>query len=69
MEINAAFLDSEQEVLVESRREERWTGRNRLGKLVHFEGDARAGDLVSVRIERTTPWSLQGMALPATIPA
>jgi tRNA-2-methylthio-N6-dimethylallyladenosine synthase len=69
MEINGAFLDSEQEVLVESRREGRWTGRNRLGKLVHFEGDARAGDLVGVRIERTTPWSLQGTALPATIPA
>lgn len=69
MEINRALLDSEQEVLVENRREGRWTGRNRLGKLVHFEGDAQAGDLVRVRIERATAWSLQGTALPATVPA
>ena len=40
-EINQRLLDTEQEVLVESRREGRWTGRNRLGKLVHFEGEAR----------------------------
>jgi tRNA-2-methylthio-N6-dimethylallyladenosine synthase len=69
LEINRAFLDSVQEVLVEARREGRWTGRNRLGKLVHFEGDVRIGDLVDVRIERTTAWSLQGTALPASVPA
>ncbi len=69
LEINRALLDSEQEVLVENRREGRWTGRNRLGKLVHFEGDAQVGDLVHVRIERATAWSLQGTALPATVPA
>jgi tRNA-2-methylthio-N6-dimethylallyladenosine synthase len=75
-EINAAFLDSVQEVLVEKARDGHWTGRNRVGKLVHFAGDARAhtvpahciGELVNVRIERTTAWSLQGTALPATIP-
>src|SRR6185295_13289619 len=42
-EINATLLDTEQQVLVEQRREDRWTGRNRLGKLVHFEGDAEVG--------------------------
>jgi tRNA-2-methylthio-N6-dimethylallyladenosine synthase len=68
-EINQELLDSEQEVLVETRREGRWTGRTRSGKLVHFDGDARAGDLVDVRIERATAWSLQGTALPAPIPA
>jgi tRNA-2-methylthio-N6-dimethylallyladenosine synthase len=68
LEINRAFLDSEQEVLVEARREGRWTGRNRLGKLIHFEGEARIGDLVDVRIERATAWSLQGTALPASVP-
>jgi tRNA-2-methylthio-N6-dimethylallyladenosine synthase len=72
-EINQRFLDSEQQVLVENRRDGRWTGRNRLGKLVHFEGDARpniaVGDLVDVRIERATAWSLQGTALPAFVPA
>jgi tRNA-2-methylthio-N6-dimethylallyladenosine synthase len=66
-EINSALLDSVQEVLVESRREERWSGRNRAGKLVHFAGDARVGDLVNVRIERATAWSLQGTALPAPV--
>ena len=68
-EINSALLDTEQEVLVESRREGRWSGRNRLGKLVHFDGDARIGELVRVRIDRATAWSLQGTALPAPVPA
>ncbi len=68
LEINRALLDSDQEVLVESTREGRWTGRNRLGKLIHFAGDAHVGDFVSVRIERATAWSLQGTALPAYVP-
>jgi len=67
-EINRALLDSEQEVLVERRQEGRWTGRNRAGKLVHFEGDARIGELVRVRISAATAWSLQGTALPAPAP-
>jgi tRNA-2-methylthio-N6-dimethylallyladenosine synthase len=68
-EINRGFLDTEQQVLVEQRREGRWTGRTRAGKLVHFEGDTEAGAMVTVRIEHTTAWSLQGTALPATVPA
>jgi tRNA-2-methylthio-N6-dimethylallyladenosine synthase len=68
-EINSRFLDSVQDVLVEAQREGRWSGRNRLGKLIHFDGDARPGEIVSVRIERTTAWSLQGTALPAPVPA
>jgi tRNA-2-methylthio-N6-dimethylallyladenosine synthase len=68
-EINSALLDSEQEVLVESQREDRWTGRTRTGKLVHFSGESHVGDLVRVRIDRTTAWSLQGTALPAAVPA
>ncbi len=68
-EINQRFLDSVERVLVESRREDRWTGRNHLGKLVHFEGAANIGDMVDVRIERATAWSLQGTALPAPVPA
>ena len=69
-EINQQFLDTTQQVLVESKREERWTGRNRPGKLVHFESQSgvRAGDMIDVRIERATAWSLQGTALPAPIP-
>ncbi len=68
-EINQRFLDTEQLVLVESRREGRWSGRNRLGKLVHFAGEAGVGQMVDVRIEHATAWSLQGTALPATVPA
>lgn len=68
-EINNALLDTEQEVLVESRREGRWNGRNRAGKLIHFEGEAEVGRLATVRIERATAWSLQGTALPASVPA
>jgi tRNA-2-methylthio-N6-dimethylallyladenosine synthase len=68
LEINQRFLDTEQDVLVENRREGRWSGRNRPGKLVHFEGKAEVGRMVRVRIERATAWSLQGTALPAPIP-
>jgi tRNA-2-methylthio-N6-dimethylallyladenosine synthase len=68
-EINQRFLDTQQEVLVENRREGRWSGRNRAGKLIHFEGEAQVGQLVQVRIERATAWSLQGTALPAPVPA
>lgn len=69
-EINQQFLDTTQRVLVEHRREERWTGRNRLGKLVHFDSQhgVRAGDMIDVHIERATAWSLQGTALPVPIP-
>jgi len=68
-EINRALLDTQQEVLVESRRDGRWNGRNRAGKLIHFEGEAEVGRLATVRIEHATAWSLQGTALPAPVPA
>jgi tRNA-2-methylthio-N6-dimethylallyladenosine synthase len=72
-ELNARHLDSVQEVLVEGEKEGPggqavYTGRNRPNKLVHFRrgplynGRAPAiGELVHVRITRTTPWSLQGL--------
>ncbi|HEY8172199.1 MAG TPA: tRNA (N6-isopentenyl adenosine(37)-C2)-methylthiotransferase MiaB [Dehalococcoidia bacterium] len=69
VEINRGFLDSVQEVLVENQRDGRWSGRNRAGKLIHFDGDAQPGDIAGVRIERATAWSLQGTALPASVPA
>ena len=60
-EINAGLLNTTQEVLVESRERGKWRGRNRNDKLVFFE-DARdlQGETVNVRIEKTSPWSLQG---------
>jgi tRNA-2-methylthio-N6-dimethylallyladenosine synthase len=68
-EINTRLLDTTQEVLVEGEKDGVLTGRNRGNKLVHFkEQGTRSkeqarpgfGDLVEVRINRTTPWSLQG---------
>ena len=59
--INSRLLDTAQEVLVEGRRKGRWFGRNRNDKLVFFDSsDNLTGSIVSIRIERTSPWSLQG---------
>jgi tRNA-2-methylthio-N6-dimethylallyladenosine synthase len=67
---NEALLGTTQEVLVEGEKDGTFTGRNRTNKLVHFqaaEGPA-IGELVDVRIEKATPWSLQGRATSA-VPA
>jgi tRNA-2-methylthio-N6-dimethylallyladenosine synthase len=66
--INERLAGSDQEVLVEGKRDGRWHGRTRSNKLVHFAGDAAIGDVVSVRIERTTAWSLQGTTAADAIP-
>ena len=60
-EINARLLNTTQRVLVEGQRKGRWFGRNRNDKLVFFDHpDDLKGQMVDVRIERTSPWSLQG---------
>jgi len=61
-EINAQLLGHSVEVLVEDRHRGKWRGRTRTNKLVFFdvEDADRAGELVSVRITRSGPWSLQG---------
>ena len=68
-EINAGYFGSTQEVLVDSHNKGRWQGRSRTDKLVFFDdapsSPAALGDVVSVRITKTTPWSLQGRAVPA----
>ena len=49
------------EVLVEGRKKGKWWGRTRTDKLVFFTDTInRLGQLVNVRIESTSPWSLQG---------
>jgi tRNA-2-methylthio-N6-dimethylallyladenosine synthase len=49
------------EILVEGRRRGKWQGRTRSHKLVFFEDEAyHQGELVTVKIERSSPWSLQG---------
>jgi tRNA-2-methylthio-N6-dimethylallyladenosine synthase len=62
LEINSPLLDTTQEVLVEGEKDGTYTGRNRTNKLVHFHADVAPafGDLVPVRIDKTTAWSLQG---------
>lgn len=66
-EINARLLDTVESVLIEGfgERDHKPFGRTRSGKLVHITGDAQAGDLVSVRVTRTSPWSLQGEIVSA----
>ena len=64
-ERNARFKDTIQEILVEGvskRNAERWTGRTMLNKVCNFlpvEG-IKPGDLINVRIKRTTANSLFG---------
>lgn len=60
--IHAELLGQVVEVLVEeAQRPGHWRGRTRTNKLVFFDSDhVSPGDLVSVRIEWTGPWSLKG---------
>ncbi len=60
-EINAQLLGKTVEVLVESKKGGKWQGRTRSGKLVFYSGNNDClGQLMKIRIEKTTPWSLQG---------
>ena len=60
-EINARLLGKTVEVLVEKEERGKWQGRTRTGKLVFSSSsDNHTGQLVKVRIEKTSPWSLQG---------
>ncbi|MAH39639.1 MAG: tRNA (N6-isopentenyl adenosine(37)-C2)-methylthiotransferase MiaB [Dehalococcoidales bacterium] len=67
-EINAELLDRVVEVLVEGSKKGKWQGRTRGGKLVFFgnSGDL-LGQLVEVKITKTSPWSLQGKIEPNTV--
>ncbi len=59
--INAGLLGSALEVLVEGKKGGKWYGRTRTGKLVFFRGGRDGlGQMVNVKIDRTSPWSLQG---------
>ena len=60
-EINAQLLGRTVEILVEGRVKGKWQGRTRSGKLVFFSSpDDYLGQLVNIKIEKTSPWSLQG---------
>ncbi|MEE8369808.1 MAG: tRNA (N6-isopentenyl adenosine(37)-C2)-methylthiotransferase MiaB [Dehalococcoidia bacterium] len=59
-EINHRLLGTIQEVLVEGENDGVLTGRSRANKIVHFPGRGELGRLVEVRIEKASPWALQG---------
>jgi len=61
LELNQSLVGRTEEILVEDKEHGKWKGRTRTNKLVFFE-DARnwLGRLASVRIDRASPWSLQG---------
>jgi tRNA-2-methylthio-N6-dimethylallyladenosine synthase len=61
-DINARLKGKTVEVLVEGEKKGRWWGRTRTDKLVFFN-DSRdcRGKLIRIRVEKTSPWSLQGV--------
>jgi len=60
-EINLQLRGKTVDVLVEGKKRGKWYGRTRNDKLVFFEDDAeRLGQLVEVKIDKTSPWALQG---------
>ncbi|MEE9286327.1 MAG: TRAM domain-containing protein, partial [Dehalococcoidia bacterium] len=66
-EINRQLLGTTQEVLVEGERDGVLTGRTRTNKLVHFPGHSHLGRLVDVRIEKASPWALQGLPVGSQV--
>jgi len=72
-DINARLQGTLQEVLVEGQKvgadpRPKLNGRTRADKIVHFQGQAHPGDLVNVRIEKTSAWSLQGQQVALAHP-
>ena len=67
-QLNAHLAGTDQDVLVEGKRDGRWFGRTRSNKLVHFAGETQVGEVVTVRIEKATAWSLQGTTVADALP-
>jgi tRNA-2-methylthio-N6-dimethylallyladenosine synthase len=60
-EINACLLGQPVEVLVTGRKGGKWFGRTPGDKLVFFREDSNyLGKIVTIRITKTSPWSLIG---------
>ncbi len=60
-EINRQLLGKTVEVLVEGKKKGKWQGRTRTDKLVFFiDSTDCLGRLVNIRIDKPSPWSLQG---------
>jgi len=64
-EINERLVGQTLEVLVEGRKNGKWSGRTRTNKLAFFAdlGEWR-GKTVPVTIEQASPWALQGRLAP-----
>ena len=61
---NSRLLGDTLEVLVDGRKKGKWQGRTRSDKLVFFNDQRDVlGELVNVRIDSTSPWALQGVAV------
>jgi tRNA-2-methylthio-N6-dimethylallyladenosine synthase len=59
--INARIRGKTVEILVEGRKRGKWYGRTRTDKLVFFSSERDCtGQLTRIRINKTSPWSLQG---------
>jgi tRNA-2-methylthio-N6-dimethylallyladenosine synthase len=59
--INARLRGETVEILVEGRKRGKWYGRTRTDKLVFCSNENNcAGQLMMVKIDKTSPWSLQG---------
>ena len=59
--INSAYRGETMEVLVEGQKKGKWYGRTRGDKIVFFKSDDNClGQLIIIRVEKTSPWSLQG---------
>ena len=57
----AYLLNQTFDVLIEGKKEDKWFGRNRNDKLVFLDDtDVSAGETINVRINKTSPWYLNG---------
>jgi tRNA-2-methylthio-N6-dimethylallyladenosine synthase len=66
-EINSQFKDKVVEILVERKQKGKWAGRTRGDKLVFFHGKENfQSQLVKVKINHTSPWSLSGESVIAS---
>jgi tRNA-2-methylthio-N6-dimethylallyladenosine synthase len=69
-ERNEALVGNTLEVLVEGRgRKGRVQGRTRTNKLVHFDGHHEPGRFVDVGVTAAHPHHLDGVLVPAAVPA
>jgi tRNA-2-methylthio-N6-dimethylallyladenosine synthase len=60
-EINAGLENKIVEILVEGKQKGKWFGRTGTDKLVFFtDGANHVGKLLNLKVEKTSPWSLQG---------